>query len=176
LTLLTLGEAASSSLPLLHHLGHLAYAISALSFLFRDFFWLRLLAICASSTMIVWVTTSLDQWFTSAFWHGVFVLINTVMLIRLIHGERTARFSPEEMDLHRGVFPSLSKLEFLKLLRAGAWRDSSPDEALTTQGQLAPCVLLISRGLARVEVDGRVIARLRPGQEPPEPPEGGLSP
>lgn len=149
---------------MLYHLGHLAFAFTAAAYLFRDFLWLRALAILGSGSQVVWVLAVSERPFVTAFWHSVFVGINAVMLLRILFGERAVRLSEEERELHETLFAGLTRLEYMKLLRAGRWQTLEPGSVLTQQGRELGSVMLISSGSARVEAGGRTIAHIRDGQ------------
>ncbi len=146
-------------------LGNFAYMISAIAFAVRDILWLRLLAIGSSSLLITSnVLGTSDTWYLPTFWHSVFIVVHFTRVMIILYGDRTARFTAEEAELHQTLFRNFTRLEFLKLLRAGHWEKCDPGSVLATQDQPLDQLLLISHGQATVRRDEQVLATLRDGQ------------
>lgn len=145
-------------------LSHISYAIGALSFALRDVFYLRCVAMVSSAVMVTAHLVGGMYAAPAVVWHSLFVLIHGTRVMMMVYGERAARFTAEERELHETLFRSFTKLEFMKLLRAGRWGTAEPGSVLTREGEKVERVLLISHGLAAVHVGGRQVAELRDGQ------------
>ncbi len=145
-------------------LNHIGYAILALSFVMLDLFWLRCISVASCGVMIVSELSVGHYESAKTLWSLLFIAINGWRLYLMVIGERAVRFSEEERELYETIFRNFTKLEFMKLLRAGQWATASPGQTLTIQGQPVPAVMLISSGLAEVLIGGRKAARLGDGQ------------
>jgi hypothetical protein len=144
-----------------HWLINLGYTLVAISFLVRDMVYLRTLAIIAG-TMLALSATLAGNW-PPVFWNSLFTAINVGRLAHMYLAERAVHLSDEETELYDTIFREMTRLEFLKLLRAGRWVSGLPGTVLATQGQPLSDVTLISSGEAGVEVDGHHVAELRDG-------------
>lgn len=133
-------------------IGHLSYALAALSFLLRDILLLRLVAIAAASANLTFAFNGANgpNWIP-VFWQSVFIVINTVWSARLIHERRGVNFSDEERELYATVFRTFSPVEFMKLLRIGTWRNAAPGEVVAERGADLSHVMLIYNGSASVQ-------------------------
>ena len=145
-------------------LPHVAYGIGALSFVLRELFWLRCISILSSTILITSAVLLQPRWGATAFWHGIFITIHVTNMSITLYGEKAAKFSDRELELYETLFRSLTKLEFMKLLRISNWRQLPPESVLARQGEAVPELMLISNGAAKVEIDGRQVAELRDGQ------------
>lgn len=152
---------------LFRYLPHLSYGLSAISFAVRDVFWLRCLSIAASTTQIVYESNVEHGRVITICWHSVFITIHLYRILRMVLGERAVRFTAEERELYETVFRNFTKLEFMKLLKAGAWRTIEPggeEAVLCREGSPIDRVMFIARGAADVQAGGRSVAQLRAGQ------------
>ena len=68
--------------------------------------------------------------------------------------DAAANLSEEENELFKEFFEShgLSRINYMRLLRAGQWVDTPPDGHLTREGSPNPRVRLMTKGEARVHV------------------------
>jgi CRP-like cAMP-binding protein len=144
--------------------GHLAFALILLSFLVRDIVWLRALSIAASIASITY------NYFAPARplmlvigWNIVFILVNIIQIALLFRERRGVEFSDEEKEVYETSFSRLSPVEFMRLLRAGEWRDVAAGTLLVDAGAVDANVLLIYTGSAVVEKNNRMITQLRAG-------------
>ena len=145
-------------------LTHFAYAIGALSFILRELFWLRCVSIVSSAGLITGTLLVQERWHATVFWHSLFITIHLTNIAITLYGEKSAHFDEREKELYETLFRPLTKLEFMKLLRAGAWLDAAPGIVLARQGEPVQDLMLISNGAAKVEIDARPVAELRDGQ------------
>ena len=145
-------------------LGHLSYTLTGLSFFMRDILLLRVLSIgaCAVGIVYGYLIPSGPLWLV-IFWLILFLAINVGRLIHLILERRGVSFSEEERELYRTVFHRFAPVDFLKLIRLGAWRSAGPGEHLTRQGEALEDLKLIYNGEVAIERDGAEVARSRDG-------------
>lgn len=144
--------------------GHLAFILVAVSLAVQDIFWLRVISILASASSLYYnyVFPLGPQWLTIN-WNIVFITINFVSVVFLIHARISVRFTEEEKELFATQFKNFSAVEFMKLLRAGKWRHLAKDEVVSRQGEKVTDLSLIYNGRVRVLVDEREIAVLKDG-------------
>jgi hypothetical protein len=142
-------------------IGHVSYVFLVSMALVRAILPLRLLAMAAGATSI-WYGLAIASR-VDVIWESVFTLINAVQAVILIREQRAIRLTGEETSLQAAVFPHLSKLDFHRLVRAGAWRTDPPGADLTTRGKPVERMVLVSDGIAEVLVDDKVVAYCRRG-------------
>jgi CRP-like cAMP-binding protein len=145
-------------------LGHLSYTLTGLSFFMRDILLLRVLSIgaCAVGIVYGYLIPSGPLWLV-IFWLILFLVINVGRIIHLMLERRGVSFSEEERELYRTVFHRFAPVDFLKLIRLGAWRSAAPGEHLTRQGEALEDLKLIYNGEVVIERDGAEVARSRDG-------------
>ncbi|MBU0506800.1 cyclic nucleotide-binding domain-containing protein, partial [bacterium] len=96
-------------------------------------------------------------------WNAIFVLINLYRISILIQEKMNINFSPEEQELFETQFQNFSPVEFMKMLRAGTWREVNSNEILAKEGQAVSYLMLIYCGKADVVNEGKIIAELKDG-------------
>ena len=141
--------------------GNFCYLLLAVSYLVTSLLWLRIFAIAAlglegiyfyfASTPPLWVGIARA---------AVFVGINLFQIMRMTRERLAIRMTETERLLHRGLFKELGRVGFHRLLKIGAWRQMPAGTVLTSQGEPVPELYFISRGVARVIVDGKDVAAL----------------
>lgn len=133
-------------------IGHLSYALAAISFLLRDILLLRIVAIAAATANATFAFNGVagPNWIP-IFWQSLFILINTVWSIRLIRERRGVHFSEEERELYQTIFRNFSPLEFMKLLRIGQWQNHEVGDIVAKRGEDLTHVMLIYNGGAEVQ-------------------------
>jgi hypothetical protein len=144
--------------------GNISYVLLAASYLVTNIYWLRALAIVALTAEAAYFYLAGDTtlW-VGIVWAGIFNLINITQLGILFARRLRVRMSEEERTLHESVFGRLEKVDFSRILAAGGFRSFAPGESLTLQDHPVEALHLLLAGKARVVADGRVIARLGPG-------------
>ncbi len=145
-------------------LGHLSFALTALSFFMRDILLLRLIAV---GSILIGIFYNLrlaggPLWLV-IFWLLVMLAINTHRIITHILERRGIAFSEEERDLYQTIFHNFAPFEFLKLLRLGRWETAAEGTVLAAQGETLSDLKFIYYGEVAVEKEGREIARTRDG-------------
>jgi hypothetical protein len=145
-------------------LGHVAFALIALSFLVRDIVWLRLLSIAASLFGILYnyVVPDPPLWLV-IWWNAFFVAVNAFQIARLFHERRSVRFTEDERELLATVFRGFSAVEFLKLMRIGRWNERTAGAVLASEAEPLDEIHLVANGIAEVTSGGRRVGELRDG-------------
>jgi hypothetical protein len=141
--------------------SHLGYILLIGMSLVRHFFLLRMLAIASGVASIAYGLLINSR--PDVLWETIFTVINIVQAIILVRENRQVSFTPEELELHKRMFPQLPRIEFYKLLRKGEWLAVPTGEELTKQGHEVVRIVLITDGTAEVQIDGKVVAYCRQG-------------
>jgi CRP-like cAMP-binding protein len=146
-------------------MGNISSACSCCSFLMRDILKLRLLAIAASSMMIVYYYFyPAHPLLLNVGWKAFFIVINIYQVAMLLYERsQTHLDSPEEELLYHRDFSQLSIVEFKSLLNIGTEMTVPAGYKLTQQNQPVFDLIAITKGIAAVSVDGRLISYCRPG-------------
>ena len=141
-----------------------AYVLIVFSYLVKDMFWLRILAVCASVCMITFnfLAAATPLWIMIR-WNTVMLVINLVQIFLLLRAKHLAILSEEEKELHATVFPTMSKVELKKLLRLGRWWEIPAGQRLAGEGQVLEHLILLYNGAASVVRNGNNVARLKDG-------------
>ncbi|MCB1486023.1 MAG: cyclic nucleotide-binding domain-containing protein [Bauldia sp.] len=137
-------------------IGHASYILLIGSMLMTRMFWLRVLAIGSGTLAILysmfWVYDPV-----SAYWELMFVLTNVGQLALQAYRNRRTSFTSEERAFHQVALPDLEPAQVRQLLKFGRWVDAEAGTEFTQQGELAPELVFIVSGDARVEVDGQAV-------------------
>ena len=144
--------------------GNASYVLLAVSYLVTNIYWLRVLAIIALTVEAVYFYMAGDStlW-VGILWIGIFNAINVVQLVILARARLKVRMSEEERTLHASVFGRLEKVDFARVLAAGAFAELPEGTTLTRQDHPVESLYLLLKGRARVIVDGKIIAVLGAG-------------
>lgn len=74
------------------------------------------------------------------------------------------RLTLEQQRLYRLGFDRLSPRDFLRLLEHATWETCEAEVVLVEQGKALERLTVLAEGTAAVEVDGRTVSGLGPGQ------------
>jgi CRP-like cAMP-binding protein len=144
-------------------LVHLSCFLTFASFWVRDILWLRLFSIASSLVWIGYMASGEGRLIgASLFWNLVFITINTVRVTQLVLEKRGVRLSEEERDLREQLFPHLEPHQFVRLLRAGEWRELPAGAVLMREGDPPASIFLLTRGALVVEKGRQEVARFGP--------------
>jgi hypothetical protein len=142
------------------YLVHIGYTLMLLALLARDVLWLRALLVVAQANLCLYsYFRGIDS---IAIWNAVFVLINTVWVIRILHQRRAVRLPPELERIRQDHFLALDPPDFLRLWRMGQ-RQTLAGSLLTRQGEAVPALYFLLRGTVAVRQAGRELTRLGAG-------------
>lgn len=141
-------------------LVHLGYALMLVALLARDVLWLRAILVAAQSTLAAYA------WFTDrpsmAAWNALFVLINFLWVLRILHERRAVELPPALRELHRAYFAAFSAPEFLRFWTSGEAREVRAT-VLVSAGEQPGALLFLVDGEVEVRSGDRRIARLPAG-------------
>src|SRR6266850_6989431 len=144
--------------------ANLCYAILALSYVVTNICWLRGLAILARGLEgIYFYFGSTPPLWVGIVWALIFVAINIVQLILMARERLSVRMNEHERSLHANLFEGMTCVAFHRLLKSGAWRHCEGGNVLTVEGQPVPELFVMADGMAKVEVNGDIVALVRSG-------------
>lgn len=144
------------------HIGNVLYLFS---YSVRDILWLRIITVVAIFSMMpYYYCCSENPLYEAIAWNGLFAVVNLVQIARLILERRPVFLGEDDLRLYNMVFRSLSPREFMKLLSTAKHRKAVEGELLLKQHEPVRELTLVSKGKALVELDGRPVAEVSPGQ------------
>lgn len=136
------------------------YVLMLGGFLLRDVLWLRS-ALAVGQVSVVIYACAIGRP-SVAFWNGLFALINTMWVARIVRERRPVQIPEALRDLYDRVFRAMSPQEFLAFWQSGR-TESWGDRLVVGEGTRPPAVYLVLEGLARVERGGCVLSSLERG-------------
>ncbi len=145
--------------------GHVSFALGAVSYWVRDEIWLRSLLILSFATGLIYnAMPPVGPLWLVLFWLTVYVFINVYRIVTKLAEARKVRLTEEEAELRDTVFPEFTPVEFAKLMRISTWKAVPAGVALTTQGKMVSEVSVIQSGHLNVEIDGRNVHTMKDGE------------
>ena len=145
-------------------LVHVANVLFLFSYLVKDILWLRLLSVVAGLALLAYFFFRPDPLWVSVAWNVVFTLINAYQIHALLLERRPVNLSDDEQRLYQLVFRSLTRREFVKLVALARWEEVDESARIVERGRELDRMMVIYSGRTRVEVDGRALVTLLPGQ------------
>lgn len=105
----------------------------------------------------------LQSAWTAVFWLVALAVINGVRMLIKPGAGAQAELSIEEEALRLWLFPTMTREDFVQLLRAGSRSIIGSGTFLATQGEKLDLLHFITQGAAHVIANGMVVATLREG-------------
>ena len=143
---------------------HVANVLYLFAFMMRDVLWLRILTVIAASCLIPYFYFRPEPLLTPIYWNLVFTALNIYWIARLLLERRPVKLSEEEQKLCELVFRTMRPREMIKILKLATWESAAAGECFVARGQPLDRLMVIYSGKACVEVDGRNVTELQPGQ------------
>jgi hypothetical protein len=134
------------------------------SYMVRDILWLRILTVIAAMCLMPYFYFQPVPIMTPIYWNMGFTALNILWIILLLLERRPIRLSPEEERLCELVFRTMTPREMMKILKLATWETAEPDECFIDRGSKLDQLIVIYSGKACVEVDGKAVAEILPGQ------------
>ncbi len=150
-----------SQMDLLIHVGNVLYLFA---FMVRDILWLRTLTVIAAACLIPYFYLRPEPLMTPIYWNLVFTALNLYWIVRLLLERRPVELSAEEQKLCELVFRTMTPREMIKILKLASWENAAAGECFVTRGKPLDRLMVIYSGKACVEIDGRNVTELQPGQ------------
>lgn len=139
-------------------IAHLAYFITFIALAIREVLFLRIVLSCANILQIVYQYSYNDNP-GIAFWNFLFLLVNSIQVIKLIRERSPVKIPDDIEDIFKTKFSNMTHREFLYFWSLGKQHDIS-DTKIINEGEHQKSIFLILSGNAEVKRDGRVIATL----------------
>ena len=143
---------------------HAANVLYLLAFMVRDILWLRILTVVAASCLIPYFYIQPVPLMTAIYWNLAFTALNLFWIARLFLERRPVKLSVEEERLCELVFRTMTPREMMKILKLATWEDAAAGECFVERDKPLDRLMVIFSGKACVEVDGRNVTELQPGQ------------
>jgi hypothetical protein len=143
---------------------HVANVLYLFAFMVRDILWLRILTVIAASCLIPYFYFQPVPLMTPIYWNLTFTALNTFWIVRLFLERRPVKLSAEEQRLCELVFRTMTPREMIKILKLATWEEAATGECFVERDKPLDRLMVIFSGKACVEVDGRNVTELEPGQ------------
>jgi hypothetical protein len=130
----------------------------------RDILWLRILTVIAASCLIPYFYFQPVPLMTPIYWNLTFTALNIFWIVRLFLERRPVKLSAEEQRLCELVFRTMTPREMIKILKLATWEEAATGECFVERDKPLDRLMVIFSGKACVEVDGRNVTELEPGQ------------
>mgnify|MGYP001263781806 FL=1 len=145
-------------------IGHLAFLLTAVSFLLKDIILLRTTAVVSSIVGIGYnyFSVSGPNWLP-IFWLSIFAIINAIRIIGILREKLSINFSEEEKELYETVFSNFNAVEYMKLFRTADWKNIPAGHVIAKEGEQIDGVYMLYNGEVSVERNGTEIGRSRDG-------------
>jgi hypothetical protein len=98
-----------------------------------------------------------------AFWWGLLLAANLLLLARRLHRNRTVRFTPEEEPMVAALLTGLAPARARHLLDQGFWLSGHAGDVLTREEEPVGHLFYLASGEARVTSHGRQVGMCRAG-------------
>jgi hypothetical protein len=143
---------------------HGANVLYLFAYMVRDILWLRLLTVFAATLLMAYFYLQPVPLMAPIYWNLVFTALNVFWIVRLALERRPVRLNEEEERLCELVFRTMSPREMIRILKLGSWRTAAAGECFLAKGQPLDRLIVIYSGRACVEIDGKSVTELQPGQ------------
>ena len=143
---------------------HAANVLYLFAFMVRDILWLRILTVVAASFLIPYFYFQPVPLITAIYWNLAFTALNLFWIVRLFLERRPVKLSAEEQRLCELVFRTMTPREMIKILKLASWQSAVAGECFVERGKPLDRLMVIYSGKACVEVDGKNVTELQPGQ------------
>ena len=143
---------------------HTANVLYLFSFMVRDILWLRILTVFAATCLMLYFYFRPEPLMTPIYWNLVFTALNIFWIVRLLMERRPVKLSEDEQRLCELVFRSMTPREMIRILKLATWKTAAAGECFVERGKPLDRLMVIFSGKACVEVGGKNVTELQPGQ------------
>jgi hypothetical protein len=142
----------------------LAYSVAARSLRFKNTPALRIASVVVAMAALAGTLLSSGHVNrVSIAWACLLAIVNIFQIFLIIWDLRPVRLQGEKRLLRDLAFPNLRPTAFNTLMRFAEWRDGDAGEVLASQGAEVTEIIVILKGAADVERDGRCVRTLAAG-------------
>ncbi|MBA4740911.1 MAG: cyclic nucleotide-binding domain-containing protein [Burkholderiales bacterium] len=153
------------SIHLVSFVGHLAFFLTAISFVVKDIVALRILAIFSSVAAIFYNyfhPMGSPDWIPLS-WCIIFALINVWRVCQIYTEKYQVSLSSIELEMLDTSFSNFNPVEFAKLMRASHWESVDASTTLTKENEVPEKLYFVQNGSILVTRDAKEIARISDG-------------
>ena len=143
---------------------HSANVIYLVSYIMRDILWLRIFTVIAATCLIAYFYLRPDPLLTAVYWNLLFIALNVYWIVRLVLERRPVELTPDQQQLCELVFHTISPRQMLAMLKRGEWRHAEAGECFQPMGTPMDRLIVIFSGQVGVDVNGRQVGEIVPGQ------------
>ncbi len=143
---------------------HAANVLYLFAFMVRDILWLRILTVVAATCLIPYFYFRPEPLMAPIYWNLAFTALNIFWIVRLLLERRPVKLTEEEQRLCELVFRTMTPREMIKILKLASWQSAIEGECFVERGKPLDRLMVIYSGKACVEVDGKNVTELQPGQ------------
>ncbi len=149
----------------IHVFGHLAYGLILTSFIVKQMLLLRIFSVVASLSSIFYNyhLTSSPIWIPIQ-WNILFILVNAYHIFMHLSAKRKIPLTDIEHFVHSKNFPTMTTVEFKRLLSSGHTRTYHKGQKLIEENSQLGAIFLIMEGEVQVCSKGKVISSLSHGE------------
>jgi len=141
-----------------------ANVLYLISYMVRDILWLRILTVIAALCLMPYFYFQATPIMTPIYWNIGFTALNVFWIVLLLMERRPVKLTPREERLCELVFRTMTPREMIRILKLATWKTAESDECFIAQGSRLDELIVIFSGRACVEVEGKVVAEILPGQ------------
>lgn len=143
---------------------NLSYLLFLVGFALKNIVKLRIVIIIAASVDIVgrlWLAP--EPLYTDVIWCAFDIVVNGYQLAMLFIERSAVKFSDKEKHMHEMVFQNIPELQYRRLLDIGSWQTLPTETMIVDQNSEIDSLIVIYDGLAKVEVNGKIVSYSRSG-------------
>lgn len=140
----------------------LANTLYVVSYLLTSMLWLRALAVVAAASTLPYFYFQQEPLWSALFWQSMFLIVNLVNLLLLLHAMLPPKLDAIERRLHERLFSDLKPREMLPILRAAHKIAVREGEILLEQNQHNEKLYLLIDGSCKVINNGVHIVNIGP--------------
>ncbi|MBC8383567.1 MAG: cyclic nucleotide-binding domain-containing protein [Candidatus Cloacimonetes bacterium] len=142
-------------------LQNLYYIGTAIGFIIKEIFWLRLVLIIAGLCMIA--RGIILQDYVIVFWMSLFAVINLVQVIRILLENKEVHIDEEILDLYKKIFSNMTSKEFMLFWKMGEEKKLHKGQYICHDNVKIDEVIQIIDGTTVVKKNGKIVAHLSRG-------------
>jgi len=142
-------------------LQNLYYIGTAIGFIIKEMFWLRVVLIVAGLCMTA--RGIILQDYVIVFWMSLFAVINIIQVIRILLEKKEVHIDAGILDLYKKIFIEMKTREFMVFWKMGEEKRLHKGQFVCHDGVQADGVIQIIDGDAVVKKNDKVIAHLSRG-------------
>lgn len=153
------------SIHLVSFVGHLAFFLTAISFVVKDIVALRILAIFSSFAAILYNyfhPMGSPDWLPLS-WCFVFALINIWRVLQIYTEKYKVSLSDTELEMLDTSFSNFNPVEFAKLMRSSHWESVDINTTLTKENEIPHKLYFVQNGSVSVTRGNKEITRTSDG-------------